>query len=253
MNGGVGRSGAFAVSSTPSSASSRERSVGERGVGAPARAVDVDADVERDLPVGEHRRRGRRAAPPRRRRGSRAAPPAGAGRRAAASKRVHADAGQRVERAERLVEQQQVAARARARGRARPVAPRRPRACFGQSSFVVVEADLAQRVRARVRGRRRRAGRARRCRCTVAHGSSRASWKTTARRRGHDDRALDAVDRARRAPATACSCPEPLRPSSATNSPAARLQVDPVEHLTDPNVARRAERRRYRCAPAAAS
>ena len=87
---------------------------------------------------------------------------------------------------------------------------------------LVLEADLVERVSARravvERARARSAARARRCRPTLLHGSSRGSWKAT--ESAPVTRISPAMSRSRSARLrSSVDLPEPLRPSRATNSP----------------------------------
>ena len=140
---------------------------------------------------------------------------------------VHADAGQGVEGAERLVEQQQLrlahegpgqgdALGLAARQRARP----RP-GLVGQPDLLE---GGAGRGGGADDGRPMITLRSTRC-----HGSRRGSWNTTARRSGTRTRPSTSASRAPRT-RSSVDLPEPLRPSRATNSPGADVQVEAVEH-----------------------
>ena len=144
--------------------------------------------------------------------------------------RVHPDPGERIQRTERLVKQQQLRLadqRPSQRGPLRLAAGQR----LGPVVLVAVEPDLGERLPAP-----RHAAAAPLCPRTTlsstdAQGSSRGSWKTTDRCCGHED--VTARLRESR-PARARSSvvlPEPLRPSSATNSPGATSRSMPVQHL----------------------
>ena len=96
---------------------------------------------------------------------------------------VRRDAGQRIDRAERLVEQEQVAALAPAPRRAATRCASPPESVLGQS-----RSRASRPTSRRASCPRSRAPRPRRpsntLSITLAQGSSRASWKTTARCRG---------------------------------------------------------------------
>ena len=146
------------------------------------------------------------------------------------TRRVHPDAGERVERAERLVEQQQLGLadeRPGERGPLRLAARQR----LGPVVLVAVEPDLGERRAARAAAASRPRRPSMTLSSTAAHGSSRGSWNTTdagARARG------SRPSTPRSSPARARSSvllPEPLRPSRATNSPGRRSRSMPAEHL----------------------
>ena len=142
---------------------------------------------------------------------------------------VHADPGQGVEGAERLVEQQQLRLADQRPGQRRAL-----RLAAGQRLGPVVlvagEADLDAAL-ARPRS-------AARVPCwpritlssTLAQGSSRGSWKTTERRPGTKMSPSASWSRPARARSSVL-LPEPLRPSRATNSPGRDLEVDALQHL----------------------
>ena len=232
------------ASSTPSSDSSRARSAASPGPRRRRRrgrcaGRRMRPSVEHEDPVGEHDRlvdvvgdeQDRRAV----------------ARAQVAQQGVHPDAGERVERAERLVEQQQLG-----------VADQRP----GQRDALLLAAgQLARPGRSRparptsasAARPRRRASRPRRPRVTLsrpaataaAGGPGRRRRAPAARRRRPCRRRRG---RARRAPAAACSCRSRCAPSSATNSPGRELEVESVEDRPRRRTAGRRRRGRPRAA-----
>ena len=161
---------------------------------------------------------------------------------------VHPDAGQRVERAERLVEQQQ-----RGLAHERPGQRGALRLATGEGlgpvARVVGEADLGRAPARRGHGCRVRRSPSTTLSSTFAHGSSRASWNPTARRSGTRISPVTAGSRPARARRNVL-LPEPLRPSSATNSPGRMSRSMPRSTVA---IAEAARRRRARCTATSSS
>ena len=182
---------------------------------------------------------------------------------------LHPLAGHLVERAERLVHQQQPRAARRARGRSRRAAACRRRAGRGSASAKSVEARPASSSSADPRRRARRADavqlerqldvRRRPCATAAARPAGRrcrspgrAAPGAASCRRPSSVPAVG-LRRGRRSGAAACDLPQPLGPISETNSPARhRRGRSPLErhHVAapavaeDPADARRPRRRR---------
>ena len=228
------------VSSTPSSASRRERSAANAGSVPQPRALDVDRRVERDVAVGQNRdavgeqdrlvdvvRDEQHRGP--------------VARAELGEQRVHADA-RRARRARRTARRAATArARARARGRAQPVAPLRPRASWAS------RARGPRSSTSRERGRPALAyvGAAQSEHDVVEHACPRQEpcvLEHDGAPRGNDRVALGCRRRGRRARAAACSCRVPLRPSSATNSPSRSSRFKSSSTTRDPNARRDAGR-----------
>ena len=148
----------------------------------------------------------------------------------AAEQRVHPDAGQRVERAERLVGEQQF-------GFAHQGSGQRDALLLAAGQLVrprpLASGETRPRrgCRGRVPPRRARSSPRMTLSSTRCQGSSRESWNTTDDRSGHVDAARCPPRRRRDRPAraAACSCPSRCCPSSATNSPARDLEVQAVQ------------------------
>ncbi len=153
---------------------------------------------------------------------------------------LHLDARERVQRAERLVEQQQarvVHQRPRQR-HALPLAAREPRGPFARRARPAPPGP----ARLAASSRRRAARPSVTLSSTRFHGSRRASWNMIADVLAH--RLADlasllsmlsgAAIRGLPSPATSRSSvllPQPLRPTMATNSPGCDCEVDAVQHL----------------------
>ncbi len=163
-------------SSTPSSASSRERSAAKARIAAQRGRgnVEVDRTVEREAAVGEHEHavgehdrfvdvvgdeQDRRVV----------------ARAELGHEAVHPDARERVECAEGLVEQQQVGFAHECSGERRPLGLA-ARQRLGPVLLVAVEADFLERGPAAVVGVARRASPRATLGSTLAHGSRRGSW-----------------------------------------------------------------------------
>ena len=109
-----------------------------------------------------------------------------------------------------------------------------PERVLGQSPLVAVEADLGQRGPAPARGVAAAGRPSTTLSSTVAHGSRRASWNTTDRRRRARG-SRPSTPRSRPASARrSVLLPEPLRPSRATNSPGRRSRSRPSSTSRSP-------------------
>ena len=150
-----------------------------------------------------------------------------------AQQRVHADPGERVERTERLVGQQQLRVADQRAGQ-RDALLLAAGQLVGPRLLAAGEADLGERLRDRASD----ASPARRPSVTLSrtrfHGSSRESWKTTDTFSGTLDHAgaghvaVEAGERPQQRALAASRC----GPSSATNSPRCDVEVEAVEHAT---------------------